>query len=131
VYSLFTRPTAFQKMIIGSPYLEAVQGAAFALETRYAQAHKDLVARIFLAAGEREAEEYFVALSGTLESTVRLARTLTARHYPSLEVGTRVLAGKDHYTVLPDMIVSGIQFLWREEIARLPSSWPVRGGGAN
>ena len=71
-----------------------------------------------------------MALSGTLESTVRLARTLTARHYPSLEVGTRLFAGKDHYTVVPDVILSGIQFLWREEIARLPSSWPVREAGA-
>ena len=130
VYSLFTRPTAFQKMMIGSPYLEGVQGAAFALEARYAEAHKDLKARIFLGAGEKEAEEYFVALSGTLESTVRLSRALTARHYPSLEIGTRVFAGKDHYTVLPDVILSGIQVLWREEIARLPSSWPVREGGA-
>ena len=44
-----------------------------------------------------------------------------ARHYPS---------GKDHYTVLPDVILGGVQFLWREEISRLPSSWPVREDGA-
>jgi predicted alpha/beta superfamily hydrolase len=130
VYSLFTRPSAFQKMIIGSPYLEGVQAAAFAIEAKYAAAHDDLKARVFLAAGEKEAEEYFVALSGTLESTVRLARTLTARHYPSLQLATRVFAGKDHHTVLPDVILSGIAFLWREEIARLPSSWPVRDAGA-
>lgn len=125
-YSLLTRPEAFQKVIIGSPYLEGVNGAVFATEAKYAADHKDLKARVFLGAGENEAEEYFVAISGTLESTVRLSRTLIARHYPSLVLSTRIFAGKDHYTVLPDLIISGIGYLWRDEIARMPSSWPVR-----
>lgn len=129
-YTLFTRPDAFQKMIIGSPYLEGVEGAVFAAEERFAAEHKDLKARVFLAAGEKEAEDYFVALSGNLESTLRLSRNLLARHYPSLDLITRVFAGKDHYTVLPDVIVSGIAYLWREDIARMPSSWPVREAGA-
>lgn len=125
-YSLFTRADAFQKMIIGSPYLDGVEGAVFAAEARFAADHKDMKARIFLGVGEKEAEEYFVALSGNLESTARLSRNLLARHYPSLELSTRVFAGKDHYTVLPEVIVDGIGYLWREEIARMPSSWPVR-----
>lgn len=124
-YSLFTRPGAFQKMIIGSPYLDAVQGAVFAAEQKYAASNKDLPARLFLGAGEKEADEYFLAISGILESTARFSRTLTARHYPSLELSTRVFAGKDHYTVLPEILISGIGFLWREDIAQLPSSWPV------
>lgn len=125
-HSLFTRPDAFQKMIIGSPYLDGVDGAVFASEFRYAATHDDLKVRVFLGVGEKEAEEYFVALSGNLESTARLSRTLTARHYPSLDLNTRIFAGKDHYTVLPDVIISGVGYLWREEIARLPSSWPAR-----
>jgi predicted alpha/beta superfamily hydrolase len=129
-YSLFTRPDAFQKMIIGSPYLEGVAGAVFKAEDKFAETHDDLDAEVFLAVGEKEAEEYFVAISGNLESTARLSRTLTARHYPSLVLSTRFFAGKDHYTVLPDVIISGISFLWREEIAKLPSSWPTREKGA-
>lgn len=125
-YSLFTRPEAFQKMIIGSPYLEGVKGAVFVAEAKYAESHDDLKAKVFLGVGEKEAEEYFVAISGNLESTARLSRTLTARHYPSLDLSTRIFAGKDHYTVLPDVIISGVSFLWREEIAELPSSWPTR-----
>lgn len=125
-YSLFTRPDAFQKMVIGSPYLEGVGGAVFATEARYAASHDDLEVKLFLGVGEKEAEDYFVAISGNLESTARLSRTLMARHYPSLDLSTRVFAGKDHYTVLPDLIISGIGYLWHDEIARLPSSWPVR-----
>lgn len=128
-YCLFTRPDAFQKLIIGSPYLEGVAGAVFKAEARYAEDHDDLDAKVFLAVGEKEAEEYFVAISGNLESTVRLSRTLTARHYPSLELHTRIFAGKDHYTVLPDVVMSGIGFLWRDEVEELPSSWPGRKQG--
>ncbi|MFN7164164.1 MAG: alpha/beta hydrolase, partial [Hyphomonas sp.] len=36
-YSLFKRPGAFDKMIIGSPYLEGVRGAVFDAENAYAQ----------------------------------------------------------------------------------------------
>jgi predicted alpha/beta superfamily hydrolase len=129
-YALFTRPDAFQKMIIGSPYLEGVAGAVFASEAKYGATHDDLKVRLFLGVGEREAEEYFLVISGTLESTTRLSRILTARHYPSLDLDTRIFAGKDHYTVLPDLVISGIGYLWRDEIARLPSSWPVRDGRA-
>ena len=125
-YSLFTRPDAFQKMIIGSPYLEGVSGAVFTIEAKYAAKHDDLKVKVFLGVGEKEAEEYFVAISGNLESTARLSRTLIARHYPSLDLSTRIFAGRDHYTVLPDVIISGIGYLWRDEIAKLPSSWPVR-----
>jgi predicted alpha/beta superfamily hydrolase len=125
-YSLFTRPKAFQKVIIGSPYLDGVRGAVFASEARYAEKYADLDVRVFLGVGESEAEEYFVALSGNLESTARLSRTLTARHYPSLRLQTRIFAGKDHYTVVPDVIMAGIAHVWSEEIARLPSSWPMR-----
>lgn len=125
-YSLFARPDAFRKMIIGSPYLDGVHGAVFALEAEYATSHDDLEAKVFLGVGEKEADEYFLAISGNLESTVRLSRTLTARHYPSLQLETRVFSGRDHYTALPDIIVGGIEYLWRDEIARLPSSWPTR-----
>jgi predicted alpha/beta superfamily hydrolase len=124
-YALFTRPESFQKMIIGSPYLEGVAGAVFKAEAAYAENHQDLDADVFLAAGEKEADEYFVAISGNLESTARLSRTLTARHYPSLSLSTRFFAGKDHYTVLPDVIVNGISYLWRDQIAKMPSSWPT------
>ena len=125
-YSLFKRPDAFQKMIIGSPYLEGVSGAVFLTEGKYAENHDDLKARVYLGVGEKEAEEYFLAVSGILESTARFSRLLTLLHYPSLDLKTNIFAGKDHYTVLPDVVMSGIGYLWREEIGKLPSSWPVR-----
>jgi predicted alpha/beta superfamily hydrolase len=125
-WSLFTRPDAFQKMIIGSPYLDGVQGAVWAAEEKYAASHDDLKVKVFLGVGEAEVSDYFLSIGGMVESTARLARTLNLRHYPSLQLESRIFAGKDHYTVLPDLVISGIRFLWQEEIAAMPSSWPAR-----
>lgn len=125
-YSLFQRPEAFPQMIIGSPYLDGVRGAVFAAEEQYAGRHDDLKVRLFMGVGERESADYFLLISGIVDSTSRLTRTLTARHYPSLEMLSRTFAAKDHYTVLPEVIIEGIAFLWQDEIAELPSSWPVR-----
>lgn len=125
-YTLFKRPDAFDRMIIGSPYLNGVRGAVFDAETAYAERHDDLDAAIFIGVGEREGDEYFVAISGILNSASRLSETLQLRGYPSLAVRSRVFSDEDHYTVVPRVISEGIRHLWAKEAASLPSSWPRR-----
>lgn len=124
-YALFQRPEAFDKMIIGSPYLNGVRGAVFDAEQAYADANDDLDASLFIGAGASEVDEYFLAVSGIVSSTTRFSETLHVRNYDSLEVETRIYTGEDHYTVVPRVIGEGIRHLWREDIADLPSSWPV------
>ena len=123
-YSLFERPGAFSKMIIGSPYLEGVRGAVFDAEERYAEKHNDLEASIFIAAGSREIDEHFLATSGIVSGAVNFSETLRLRNYPSLKLTTRVYANDNHYTTAPRAISEGIQNLWADEIKDLPSSWP-------
>lgn len=125
-YALFKRPGAFDKMIIGSPYLNGVRGAVFDAEAAYAAGHDDLDAAIFIAVGDREPDEYFVAISGIVSSAARFSETLQLRGYPSLTLTSRVYSGEDHYTVVPRVISEGIRHLWAEDAARLPSSWPQR-----
>jgi predicted alpha/beta superfamily hydrolase len=124
-YALFQRPGAFQKMIIGSPYLQGVRGAVFAAEAGYAARHEDLDASLFMAAGDREVDEYFLAISGIVSSMARFSETMRLRRYPSLELETRIYSGEDHYTAVPRIIGEGIRHLWAAEAARLPSSWPA------
>lgn len=125
-YTLFRRPGAFDKMIIGSPYLNGVRGAAFDAEAAYAAGHDDLDAAVFIGVGEREGDDYFVAISGIVSSAGRLSETLQLRGYPSLALRSRVFSDEDHYTVVPRVISEGIRHLWAEEAAGLPSSWPQR-----
>lgn len=124
-YALFHRPGAFQKMIIGSPYLQGVRGSVFTSEADYAARHKDLQASLFMAAGDREVDEYFLAISGIVSSMTRFSETLRLRRYPSLALETRIYSGEDHYTAVPRIIGDGIRHLWAAEAAKLPSSWPT------
>jgi predicted alpha/beta superfamily hydrolase len=126
-YALFKRPGAFDKMIIGSPYLQGVRGAAFTAEADYAKRAKDLDVQLFLGAGDREVDEYFLAISGIVSSMTRFSETLRMRRYPSLKLETRIYSGEDHYTAVPRIVGEGIRFLWAEQTAGLPSSWPVPG----
>ena len=123
-YALFERPGAFDKMIIGSPYLQGVRGAVFAAEADYAAREDDLDAALFVGAGDREIDEYFLAISGIVSSMTRFSETLHLRRYPSLRLESRIFAGEDHYTAVPRIISEGIRQLWADEAARLPSSWP-------
>ncbi len=126
-YALFQRPDAFDKMIIGSPYLQGVRGAVFNAEAAYAKRAKDLDVALFIGAGEREVDEYFLAISGIVSSTARFSETLRMHRYPSLQLETRIYAGEDHYTAVPRIVGEGIRHLWRKEAAALGSSWPVPG----
>ncbi|HET9694730.1 MAG TPA: alpha/beta hydrolase-fold protein [Steroidobacteraceae bacterium] len=123
-YALFKRPGAFGKMIIGSPYLKGVRGAALTAEADHAKRAKDLDARIFMGAGDREVGEYFLAISGIVSSMTGLAETLRMRRYPSLELETRIYSGEDHYTAVPRIVGEGIRYLWQDDVKALPSSWP-------
>ena len=123
-YSLFKRPGAFDKMIIGSPYLEGVRGAVLAAEEQYALERDDLSASLYIGVGGGETEEYFLAASGIVSATAEFSETLRLRQYPSLALRTRIYTDENHYSVVPRLISDGIRHLWSEETAKLPSSWP-------
>jgi predicted alpha/beta superfamily hydrolase len=125
-YSLFARPGAFQKVILGSPYLNGVDGAVFKAEESFARTHKRLPVQLFIGAGDKEVDEWFLAVSGIISSTATFAERLHLRNYRDLTLKTRIYSDEDHYTVVPRVIGDGIRYLWRDEAAKLGSSWPTR-----
>jgi len=125
-YSLFARPGAFQKVILGSPYLNGVDGAVFKAEETFARTNKQMPVRLFIGAGDKEVDEWFLAVSGIVSSTATFAEKLHLRNYGGLELKSRIYADEDHYTVVPRVIGDGIRYLWRDESAKLGSSWPTR-----
>lgn len=124
-YSLFRRPGAFSKMILGSPYLAGVEGAVFKAEEAYAARRKDLPVTLFIGAGEAEVDDWFLAASGIVSSTAAFAEKLHLRRYSGMRVTSRIYAGEDHYTVVPRVVGEGIRHLWRSEAEKLGSSWPA------
>lgn len=125
-YSLFKRPGAFRKVILGSPYLDGVEGAVFKAEAAHANSRKDLNVALFIGAGGGELNEWFLAASNIVSSTARFSETLQMRDYKGLTIESRLYSGQDHYTVVPHVLGDGIRHLWREEAKKLGSSWPSR-----
>lgn len=125
-YSLFARPGAFSKMVLGSPYVGGVDDAVMKAEARYAKSRRDLPVALYLGAGSEEANEWFLAVSGITSGTARLGETLLMRGYSGLKLRTRIYDGEDHYSVAPRVIGDGIRHLWRDQAVRLGSSWPTR-----
>ena len=125
-YAMFQRAGAFQKIILGSPYLAGVDGAVAKAEAAYAARHKDLPVDLFIGAGGGEVDEWFLAASNIVSSTAAFSETLHLRGYKGAEVTTRIYSGEDHYTVVPRVIGEGIRHLWREDAKKLGSSWPAK-----
>jgi predicted alpha/beta superfamily hydrolase len=115
-YALFARPGAFRRYLIGSPSINAAGRAVFRLEADYAAANADLAADIFFAAGEGEMGQLGGAAWGLVSAAVLMAETLLLRRYPSLKVTTRIFPGKDHLSVVPDLIGEGLRTLWADRL---------------
>jgi predicted alpha/beta superfamily hydrolase len=113
-YALFARPGAFRRYIIGSPSSNAVERSAFRLEAAYAADHDDLKADVFFGAGEAEISKLGLAAWGIVSAPVLMAETLVLRQYPSLKLTTRIFPGKDHLSVMPDIISEGVRAVWAD-----------------
>jgi predicted alpha/beta superfamily hydrolase len=116
-YVLFARPGAFRRYIIGSPSSNAADRAAFRLEAEYAAACTDLQADVFFGAGELEIGKPGLAAWGIVSAPVLMAETLLLRQYPSLKLTTRIFPGKDHSSVIADVIGEGIRAVWADALA--------------
>ena len=125
-YALLERPGAFDRMIIGSPFIRANGGAVLALEERFAKTGKALPTDIYIGAGSEEADEWFLAVAGIVPGTAEFANRLNLRGYEGLGVKTRFYDGEDHYTVAPRVIMDGLKHLFAGEAAQIGSSWPRR-----
>jgi predicted alpha/beta superfamily hydrolase len=115
-YALFARPGAFRRYIIGSPSSNAVDRAAFRLESEYAAANTDLNADVFFGAGELEIGEIALAAWGIVSAPVLMAETLLLRQYPSLKLTTRIFPGKTHSSVIADIIAEGVRAVWADAL---------------
>lgn len=112
-WALFERPDAFARYVIGSPSINAVDRKVFRMEGAYAANHADLPVSVFLGAGELEIlGGPVLAAWGIVSSPVLLAETLLLRNYPSLKLHARVFPGRDHLTVVPDILLEGLRALW-------------------
>jgi predicted alpha/beta superfamily hydrolase len=123
-YTLFHRPSAFRRYVIGSPQLCWNREVSTAYEAEYAATHDDLDATVFLCAG---ADEEVLApampdpvvgqLRGadTAKLTRELGESLESRGYPSLNLTTRIFPEETHFTMPALLIAHGLRAVFAAE----------------
>ena len=118
VYTLFHRPAAFRRYVIGSPWLCWDPETATAYEPAYAADHSDLDASVFMAAGadedvlppaQPEAVQSLFRAADTVAHTRRLAEALEQRRYPSLDLTWRIFPEVTHFTMSGILIAQGLR----------------------
>lgn len=105
LYAMFTRPQLFSRYAAGSPAVTYAGRGAFDDEAAYAAAHGDLAARLYVAVGSEEALAAPVA---------EMVERLGARHYPGLQLESRVVEGERHSGNKPEGFNRGLRYLFGE-----------------
>ena len=124
IYTLFHRPTAFRRYVIGSPELDWNREVTMAYEAEYAAKHDDLDATVFLCAGADEdvlppmlpdLAASMLRSADTAKLTRDLGENLASRGYPSLRLTTRVFPEETHFTIPALLIAHGLRTVFTAE----------------
>jgi predicted alpha/beta superfamily hydrolase len=102
LYALFTDPGVFAGYIAGSPSVTYASRTAFALESTYAAAHRDLPVRLYVAVGSLE------ELAGPVQEFWGVVR---GRNYAGLTLETRVIEGERHSGNKPEAFNRGLRYI--------------------
>ena len=114
-YALLARPGGFDRYIIGS----GTNRLSLAMEADYAADHDDLPARVFVGAGDLEANNLSMSAQRIVSRTVLFAENLLLRRYPSLALQTRLYRDRDHFDVLPIIIGDGLKWVYADAAEKL------------
>jgi predicted alpha/beta superfamily hydrolase len=110
LHILFTEPSMFDQYILGSPSVWFGKRVMFEREKAYAATHKDLKAKVYLAAGGLETPKPG-SRTDMVADTKQLESLLKSRHYPGLRVQNRVFDEEDHLSVAPRIITGGLKWM--------------------
>ncbi|MEN8227551.1 MAG: alpha/beta hydrolase-fold protein [Bacteroidota bacterium] len=100
MYVLFHKPDLFNKYLIGSPSIHFKDGITFDYEDDYARKQSDLVADVFISAGELE--------ESTSRNVKKMEELLSSQNYENLNLKTVIFDNENHITCYPAALSRGI-----------------------
>jgi predicted alpha/beta superfamily hydrolase len=106
LYAMFTEPGLFHGYVSGSPIVPYGDGFAFQQEADYFGSHQDLPVRLFMSVGE---------LEDMARPVKEFMQILGERHYPGLEMQTRIVEGEGHASNKPETYNRGLRFIFQDE----------------
>ncbi len=106
MYALFERPALFQRYVATSPSLWWDRRWMVTRESEYAEQHKALRAKVYIAAAQDEPLIYrtYTEMKGVLES----------RQYEGLELTAEVIQDETHSSVWPAAATRGLKAVFSE-----------------
>jgi predicted alpha/beta superfamily hydrolase len=107
LYVLFVKPELFSIFYAGSPSIDYDNGILFNLEKEYFNSHKDLKAKLFMSAGEKES-------SPMIDNMEKMTGLLESRKYPGLSVTTCVFQNETHQSCIPASIMRALRILYNK-----------------
>jgi predicted alpha/beta superfamily hydrolase len=110
LYSLFQRPGLFQNYVIGSPSIWSDSKVILQIEKTYADNHRDLTGKVFMATGELEEE----INAGMVRNMLELNSILKSRQYKSLHTDISILEGETHMSAPSVCFQRGLRYLFRK-----------------
>lgn len=110
---LFQPDSPFSRYLVSSPALAYGDGEIFRQERRFAESHKDLPVRVYMASGGLEMEDPFLEGVGQIVSgQARLSAALRTRNYPGLRLVTEIHPGLGHADVIGTTAARGLRVLY-------------------
>lgn len=112
LYVLFNQPDTFNRYIIGSPATWWDNEVILKQADAYVAAHKDLPARLFLAAGSLEEVGAERAPHRMVTNIFRIEKLLRTAGFPGLTVRTHVFPDETHTSVAAMNYIRGLQSVY-------------------
>lgn len=104
LYALFSEPSLFSGYVALSPAVAYDDQFSFKQESKFAQAHKELPVKLFIAVSDDE------ELTKPVQDFMRV---VSGRRYKGLKLETRTIEGERHASNKPEGYNRGVKFLWK------------------
>jgi uncharacterized protein len=106
LYAMFTEPGLFYGYISASPAVSYGDNFSFKQEKKFAEANKDLSAKLFISVGEIE---------GLTQPVKDFMQVVKSRSYTGLKMESRIIEGERHAGNKPEAFNRGLRFVFNNE----------------
>jgi len=104
LYTLFQKPTLFQKLIAGSPVINFADGLLFDYEEQFSKDRESLPVKLFLSAGELEESINQPYVSNLYKFIARLQ----SRNYTDFKLTSQIFEKCNHFAAIAPMFHFGM-----------------------
>lgn len=113
MYALFTHPEMFQRYVAASPAFMWDNDVLYQYEKKYAASKNNPPAKLFMCVG---------GIERSVPAFQKLTEYLNSRHYPSLQIESRVLENTGHSGTKGEGYARGLQFVFKRPSLQLPNT---------